>query len=69
MVVLVIGVVVSRPLLGCDRPARQFVADLITSPLPSSYIKAVPDAFDWRNVNGIGMLTPVGNQFMPKYCG
>lgn len=30
---------------------------------------ALPTSFDWRNVDGISLLTPVLNQHTPVYCG
>lgn len=32
--------------------------------------KALPEAFSWRDVPGVGsILTPGGNQHIPQYCG
>jgi cathepsin X len=43
----------------------------IVSPLPSTYLNpaAVPDNWDWRNVNGTSYVTVSRNQHLPQYCG
>jgi len=43
----------------------------IQSSLPKDYVadSALPDSFDWRNVNGKVFVTKIGNQLQPKFCG
>lgn len=43
----------------------------VESPLPHTYVKssALPDAFDWGNVDGVSYLTHSLNQHLPQYCG
>lgn len=39
------------------------------SPLPHTYLDAVPDNFSWSNVNGSSYLTKSLNQHIPQWCG
>lgn len=39
------------------------------SPLPISYIRSLPLAFSWSNINGTSYLTHMLNQHIPQYCG
>eukprot|EP01003_Olkasia_polycarbonata_P003314 NODE_194_length_1241_cov_275.031040_g160_i0.p1 GENE.NODE_194_length_1241_cov_275.031040_g160_i0~~NODE_194_length_1241_cov_275.031040_g160_i0.p1 ORF type:complete len:205 (-),score=48.58 NODE_194_length_1241_cov_275.031040_g160_i0:626-1210(-) len=40
-------------------------------PLPHTYLPptALPDSFNWGNVNGTDFLTKSLNQHLPQYCG
>lgn len=41
------------------------------SPLPHTYVdaEALPDSFDWGDVDGVSYLTRSLNQHLPQYCG
>jgi len=43
----------------------------VHSPLPQDYIdkSALPDSWDWRNQNGMSLVTEDLNQHIPQYCG
>ncbi len=49
---------------------RKGVSD-VRSPLPHTYIKAedLPTNWDWRDVNGVNLVTKGLNQHIPQYCG
>lgn len=42
-----------------------------TSPLPYTYtdVNALPDNYNWGNINGTNYLTKNLNQHIPQYCG
>jgi len=42
----------------------------ITQPLPHTYLSAadLPEAWDWRDVNGTNFITWDKNQHIPQYC-
>jgi len=43
----------------------------VTSPQPYEYLNmsAIPTDWDWRNVNGLNLVTKDLNQHIPQYCG
>jgi cathepsin X len=43
--------------------------EFVVSPLPSTYVSAIPDNFSWGNKNGVSYLTKNLNQHIPQYCG
>jgi hypothetical protein len=40
-----------------------------SNPLPQSYIRHLPRAFSWSDINGTSYLTHMLNQHIPQYCG
>jgi len=46
-----------------------YIQQVITQPLPHTYVESVPDNFDWRNQNGISYVVPIGTQNNPRPCG
>jgi cathepsin X len=52
-------------------PPSHSIENDYSSPLPYTYIHAedLPDAFDWRDVDGRSYLTHSLNQHIPHYCG
>jgi len=60
---------VGHPRIGCDRVARHPVQSRIITRPPYEDQFQLPTNFDWRNVNGLSMVTPIGNQLLPKFCG
>jgi cathepsin X len=47
------------------------MARYVTEPEPYQYLNksAVPTSWDWRNVNGVNLVTKDLNQHIPQYCG
>jgi len=57
---------------GCGCVAtypKGFIAQVITQPLPHTYVKGVPDNWDWRSINGTSYVVPIGTQNLPRPCG
>lgn len=47
------------------------VKEFYYNPLPSEYTDfgALPDDFNWANINGTSLITKSLNQHIPQYCG
>ncbi len=57
---------------GCSRPPPDGkIPSKIQSLQPWKYVKSedLPNSFDWRWKDSRVMVTPIQNQFMPKFCG
>mmetsp|Transcript_13958 Transcript_13958/g.16933 ORF Transcript_13958/g.16933 Transcript_13958/m.16933 type:complete len:346 (+) Transcript_13958:158-1195(+) len=57
----------ARPTEFVKKPWTPYVKN----PLPHHYLKSqnLPEAWDWRNVNGKSYVTKMLNQHIPQYCG
>ena len=42
---------------------------IVRSPLPHTYLKELPAAYDIRDINGRSLATDNRNQHIPQYCG
>lgn len=47
------------------------VGEVVLSPKPHTYLTAkdLPENWDWRDVDGQSLTTPIMNQHIPVYCG
>lgn len=56
---------------GCYKKGSGYIPSVVTSPLPSSYLRAedVPVAYDPRNISGVNLMSVNRNQHVPQYCG
>jgi len=52
---------------GCSirKPGNRL--SVVKNPLPM--VDALPEAFDWGNVDGVNYLTNIRQQHNPQYCG
>lgn len=70
VVLNLLAVVTAGPLAGYV-PFPEKVHEVVSSPLPHTLVRSedLPDAFDWRNVNGTNHCSRVLNQKNPNVCG
>lgn len=54
---------------ACRRTSNRNIEEVIKSPRPVYSAESTPDAKDWRDVNGVSLVTVVKNQHIPQYCG
>jgi cathepsin X len=57
---------------GCGCVAtypRGYIPQIITQPLPHTYVTGVPDNWDWRSMNGVSYVVPIATQNQPRTCG
>lgn len=67
---LLLSGVCAAPLAGYV-PFPEKVDEVVLSAMPHTYLSGedLPEAFDWRNVNGTNFCTRVLNQKNPNVCG
>lgn len=55
----------------CYTKSTEPIEDVILSPLPHTQIKPsdLPQAWDWRNINGVNYCSKVLTQQNPNVCG
>jgi hypothetical protein len=55
---------------GCSRkPLDGVIPQRVIHKEPWKYTVELPAQFDWRYHNHKVLVTPIQNQFMPKFCG
>jgi len=70
LLVLVAVCTVSAETLIFNPPGHTVLSH-VTEPEPFEYLKAgeAPTDWDWRNANGVNLVTKDLNQHIPQYCG